>query len=165
MVWHPLKEARAQKSNSATICLEIGHGSGSIPDKLISFTLHRYDASPHSIRLIETYYKEIFSKSYSQSATSAWYRHQQGIVIGCTLSVILFSTGMNLILEYSMQARVSNFTTNNTTLSLLCAFMDDLSLMYSTVCGAQTLLSWCITRLGWPRVQSLQIRFYCLSQG
>ena len=46
-----------------------------------------------------------------------------------------------------MQVRVPKFTTNNTTLPLLRAFMDDLSLMSAKVSGAQTLLSRCITAL------------------
>ena len=31
-------------------------------------------------------------------------RHRRGILAGCTLSIILFLAGMNIILEYSMQA-------------------------------------------------------------
>ena len=149
MVWHALKEARAQKSNLAVIWLDIANAYWSIPHKLIVFALHRHGVSPQWISLIETYYKGIFSKSLSQSATSSWHRHQQGIFAGCTLSIILFLAGMNIILEYSMQARVPQFTTNNTALPLLRAFMDDLSLMSSTVSGAQTLLSRCITALNW----------------
>ena len=60
---------------------------------------------------------------------------------------------MNIILEYSMQARVPQFTTNNTVLPLLRAFMDDLSLMSSTVSGAQTLLSRCITAVNWAGLE------------
>ena len=153
MVWHALKEARAQKSNLAIIWLDIANAYGSIPHKLIAFALHRYGVSPQWIRLIETYYKGIFSKSFSESATSACHRHQRGIFAGCTLSIILFLAGMNIILEYSMQARVPKFTTNNTTLPLLCAFMDDLSLMCTKVSGAQTLLSQCITALTWAGLE------------
>ena len=90
MVWHALKEERAQKSNLAVIWLDISNAYGSIPRKLIVFALHRYGFSPQWIRLIETYYKGIFSKSFSQSATSSWHRHQWGIFAGCTLSIILF---------------------------------------------------------------------------
>ena len=88
------------------------------------------------IRLIETYYEGIFSKSFSESATSAWHRHQWGIFAGFTLSIILFLAGINIILEYSMQTNVPKFTANNTTLPLLPAFMDDLSLMTTKVSGA-----------------------------
>ena len=49
--------------------------------------------------------------------------------------VLIKRDGMNIILEYSVQARVLKFTTNNTALLLLRAFMDDLSLMSSTVSG------------------------------
>ena len=54
---------------------------------------------------------------------------------------------MNIILEYSAQVKVLKFTTSNTELPLLRAFMDDLRLMSSTVSGAQTLLSRCTTAL------------------
>ena len=60
---------------------------------------------------------------------------------------------MNLILEYSLQTMVPKFTTNNTTLPLLFAFMDDLSLMTTKVSGAQTLLSRCITALTWAGLE------------
>ena len=101
-----LKEVRVQKSNLATVWLDIVNAYGSIPYKLIVCALHRYGVSPQWIRLIETYYKGVFSISFSESATSAWHRHQQGIFAGSTLSIIIFLAGMNIILEYSMQARV-----------------------------------------------------------
>ena len=44
-----------------------------------------------------------------------------------------FLAGMNIILDYSMQTRVPKFASNNTTLPLLRAFMDDLSLMTTKV--------------------------------
>ena len=153
MAWHALKEARAQKSNLATIWLDIVNAYGSIPHKLIAFALHRSGVSPQWIRLIETYYKGSFSESFSESATSALHRHQRGIFAGCTLSIILVLAGVNIILEYSMQARVPKFITNNTTLPLLRAFMDDLSLISAKVSGAQTLLSRCITALTWAGLE------------
>ena len=69
------------------------------------------------------------------------------------LSIILFLAGMNIRPEYSMQPRVLKFTTNNTTLPLLCAFIDDLSLMSAKVSGAQTLLSSSITALTWAGLE------------
>ena len=153
MVWHALKEARTHKSTLATIWLDIANAYGSIPHKLIIFALRRYGVSPQWIRLVENYYKGIFSKSFSESATSAWHRHHRGIFASCTLSIILFLAGMNIILEYSAQVKVPKFTTNNTELPLLRAFMDDLSLMSSTVSGAQTLLSRCTTALTWAGLE------------
>ena len=153
MVWHALKEARAQRSNLAVIWLDIANAYGSIPHKLIVFTLHRYGVSPQWIRLIETYHKGIFSKSFSQSGTSSWHRHQRGIYAVCTLSIILLLAGMNIILEYSQQSRAPQFTTNTTALPLPRAFMDDLSLMSSKVSGSQTLLSRCVIALTWAGLE------------
>ena len=49
-----------------------------------------------------------------------------------------------------MQARIPRFTANNTTLSLLPAFLDNLS---STVSQGQTLLSRCTAALTWARFE------------
>ena len=133
--------------------MDIANAYGSISHKLIVFALHRYGVSPQWIRLIETYYEGIFSKSFSESATSAWHRHQWGIFAGFTLSIILFLAGINIILEYSMQTNVPKFTANNTTLPLLPALMNDLSLMTTKVSGAQTLLSWCTTAFTWAGLE------------
>ena len=100
-------------------------------------------------KLIETYFKGIFSKLFSESTTNAWHKHQQRIFAGYTVSIILFLGCMNIILEHSMEARVPAFTTNNTTLPLLCAFMGDQSPMSTKVSGAQILFPQCITALIW----------------
>ena len=96
MVLHYLKEARAHKSTLATIRLDIANAYGCVSHKLILFALRRYGISPQWIRLLENYYKGIFSKSFSESATSAWHRHNQGIFASCTLSIIFFLAGMNI---------------------------------------------------------------------
>ena len=98
-------------------------------------------------KLIETYFNGIFKKLFSESTTSAWHKHQQRIFAGCTVSIILFLGSMNIILEHSVEARVPPFTTNNTTLPLLCAFMEDQSPMSTKVSGAQILFPQCITEL------------------
>ena len=152
MVWHALKEARTHKSTLATIWLGIANAYGSIAHKLIIFALRRYGVFPQWIRLVQNYYKRIFSKSFSESATRAWHRHHQGIFACCNLFKILFLAGMNIMQEYSGQVKVPKFTTNSTELSLLRTFMDDLSLS-STASRAQTLLSGCTTALTWAGLE------------
>ena len=137
MVWAALKEAKSKNLSLATIWLDIANAYGSIPHKLIIFALHQYGVSRKWIHLIESYYCGIFSKSFSQEAPSSWHRHQQrGIFAGCTLSIILFLAGMNIILEYSLLATTPQFHLNNIPLPPMRAFMDYLSIMSSTICGA-----------------------------
>ena len=162
MVWLSLKEARAEKSSLSTIWLDIANAYGSIPHKLIIFALKRYGVPPFWIKLIETYYQGIFSKSFSESAKSSWHRHQRGIFQGCTLSIILFLAGMNIIIEYASVAKVPKFIFKNTELPLLRAFMDDLSLMSSTVSGAKHLLSRCITALTWAGLEFRADKSRCI---
>ena len=139
IVWVGLKEAKSKNLSLATIWLDIANAYGSIPHKLIIFALFRYSVSPKWIHLIETYYSGIFSKSFSQEAPSSWHRHQRGIFASCTLSIILFLAGMNIILEYSLVATTPQFYLNNISLPPMRAFMDDLNLMSSTVYGVKTL--------------------------
>ena len=103
-VWSALKEARSNKSDLATIWLDIANAYGSIPHKLIFFALKRYGVHDHWISLVQNYYVGIYSKSFSESAPSNWHQHQRGIFAGCTLSIILFLAGMNIILEYVLVA-------------------------------------------------------------
>ena len=89
MVWHALKEGRAQKSHLATIWLDIANAYGSIPHKLTLFALRRYGVFPQWIRLTETYYKGIFSKPFSKSATSASHS-RKFLLIACFVYFFFF---------------------------------------------------------------------------
>ena len=153
-VWSALKEARSNKSDLATIWLDIANAYGSIPHKLIFFALKRYGVHDHWISLVQNYYVGIYSKSFSESAPSNWHQHQRGIFAGCTLSIILFLAGMNIILEYVLVACAPHFVTSSkVSLPLVKAFMDDVNLMSSSVSGAQTLLARYATALQWAGME------------
>ena len=77
MVWAALKEAKSKSLSLATIWLDITSAYGSIPHKRIIFAPHRYGVSLRWIHLIEPYYSEIFSKSFSQEASSSWHRRKR----------------------------------------------------------------------------------------
>jgi len=42
----------------------------------------------------------LWSKSFYPTAQSSWHQHFKGIFIGCTLSIILFLSGINIVIEY-----------------------------------------------------------------
>ena len=137
MVWGALKEARCNKLNVANIWLDIANAYGSIPHRLIFFALERYSVHEHWISLIKAYYSGIYSKSFSSSAPSSWHQHFKGIFAGCTLSIILFLAGINVIIEYAILSKAPPFIySGKVSLSLVKAFMDDMSLMSSSVPGA-----------------------------
>ena len=123
MIWWVLKEARAKKSSTASIWLDIANVYGSILRKLIFFALGRHGIPNQWIQIVKSYYVGIFSKSFSESATGSWCRHQRGIFAGCTISSILFLAGMNVILQYSLYTNVPRFVIKNNPLPLVRAFM------------------------------------------
>ena len=81
----------------------------SIPYRFIFFALERYGVHEHWISLIKAYYSGIYSKSFSSSAPSSWHQHFKGIFAGCTLSIILFLAGINVIIVYVILSKAPPF--------------------------------------------------------
>ena len=109
MMWSALKETQSTKSSLANIWLDIANAYGSIPHRLLFFALERYGVDPHWISLIKIYYSGIYSRSFSQSAPSSWHQHFKGIFAGCTLSIILFLAGINVVIEYTLASSARKF--------------------------------------------------------
>ena len=150
MVWSALKEARKNKSTVANIWLDIANAYGSIPHRLIFFALERYGVDSKWISIIKKYYSGLYTKSFSNSASSSWHQHFRGIFAGCTLSIILFLSGINVIIEYVLTSEAKQVThSTNVSLPLVRAFMDDLNLMSTSIADTQDLLSKCTTALSW----------------
>ena len=150
MVWSALKEARQNKSSVSNIWLDIANAYGSIPHRLIFFALERYGVANKWITIIKNYYAGLYTKSFSHSAPSIWHQHFRGIFAGCTVSIILFLAGINIIIEYTLTSTASNFIlSSKVSLPLVRAFMDDLNLMSTSVTGTQNLLSKCTKALSW----------------
>ena len=102
------------------------------------------------ISVIQKYYAGMYSKSFSHSAPSEWHQHLRGIFQGCTISIILFLVGINIIIEYTLTSDAPNFIhSSKTSLPLVRAFMDDLNLMSTSVPETQKLLSKCTDALSW----------------
>ena len=150
MVWSALKDARVNKSSVANIWLDIANAYGSIPHRLIFFALERYGVDNKWIAIIKNYYAGLYTKSFSHSAPSTWHQHFRGIFTGCTVSIILFLAGINIIIEYALASNASNVVlSNKVSLPLVRAFMDDLNLMSNSVSGTQDLLLKCTEALSW----------------
>ena len=146
MVWEGLKSAKGGKSDLSAVWLDVANAYGSIPHRLIFFALKRYGVPTKWIEIIEKYYSGIWSKCFSNSSPSSWHRHQRGIFTGCTISIILFLAGINVILEFALALETSFVKECNLGMK---AFMDDLFLMSSSVETTQLLLTRCTEALMW----------------
>ena len=150
MVWNELKSSKSQKGSLAAIWLDIANAYGSVPHQLIFFALRRYGVPEHWVKLIMNYYKGLWSISQSSSAPSSWHHHLRGIFIGCTASIILFLSAINVVIEYIFNCRV--FREANLNSPCTKAFMDDLFLQTSSVVSTELLLQRCTFVLSWARM-------------
>ncbi|KAK0136924.1 hypothetical protein N1851_026894 [Merluccius polli] len=65
--------------------------------------------------------------------TIDWQRLEVGIVTGCTISVILFSTAMNLLIKSAEKLRWGAVLTSGIQQEPIKAFMDDLTITAKSV--------------------------------
>ena len=100
LVWEELKDSKLKHSNIAAVWLDIANAYGSVPHQLIFTALERYGIPLPWIKLIKSYYKGLWSCSFSSDAPSSWHQHFRGIFTGCTISIILFLAAINIVLEY-----------------------------------------------------------------
>ena len=101
MIWDAFKSAKSSKSLVAAVWLDVANAYNFIPHKLIFFALQRYGVPEKWIRLVRTNYSGLWSKSFCPIVSSSWYQHEKGIFIGCTLSIILFLSGINVVIEFT----------------------------------------------------------------
>ena len=155
MVWEALKDARAKKKGIINIWLDIKNAYGSIPHQLIYLALERYGIPKEWIDLVKFYYDGLWSKSFSGTAPSSWHHHKKGIFAGCTLSIILFLCGINIIIEYACLSSAKEYVlSTGVSVPLLRAFMDDMDIMAPSVSAGKDILERCSTTLKWARMES-----------
>ena len=93
-----LHEARIDHKNLTVVWLDLANAYGSIPHKLIETALRHYHIPDSARNLIMNYFNGINLRFSSNTFTTNWLQLEKGIVTGCTISVILFVMGMNMII-------------------------------------------------------------------
>ena len=100
------------------------------------------------------YYDGLWTRLSTASAQSEWTRLERGIFAGCTLSVILFLAGFNILIEFVSAKRFPSFQLENgNSLPLLRGFMDDLSVMTTGVPYGREILERVEFVLEWARMK------------
>ena len=148
LVWSALQNSTAESSDLTAIWLDIANAYGSVPHQLIFSALQRYNVPSSWIALVKVYYENIYSKCFSELSPSHWQQHFRGIFVGCTLSIILFLSAMNMIIEFALPLQYC--TVNGC--PPMKAFMDDLFIMSTSTQSSQELLDRTVCALSWARM-------------
>ncbi|XP_052238470.1 uncharacterized protein LOC127849759 [Dreissena polymorpha] len=93
-----LYEARINKMNLTIVWLDLANAYGFIPHQLIQEALQHYHVPEHARSLIRSYYSNIHLRFSCKSFTTSS-SLKKGIVTGCSIFVIRFVMGMNMILR------------------------------------------------------------------
>ncbi|XP_067296477.1 uncharacterized protein [Pseudorasbora parva] len=147
-----IREAKESKGDLATLWLDLANAYGSIPHKLVETALVKHHV-PVKIRiLIMDYYNNFSARVSSGQVTSSWHQLEKGIITGCTISVSLFSLAMNMIVKSAEVECRGPKSKSGTRQPPIRAFMDDLTVMTTSVPGCRWLLQGLERLISWARM-------------
>ena len=91
------------------------------------------------------------ANAYGSVPPSSWHHHLTGISIGCTASIILFLSAINVLIEHISSVTEDEIYKTMTSTPVK-AFMDDMFLMSPSIPATHVLLDRCAVALIWARM-------------
>jgi len=122
------KEAQENNGDIVVIWLDLANAYGSVPHQLIQNTLHLYHVPVRFRQMLQHYFNGFTLKFSTRDITTDWHRLEICIVTGCTISVVLFSTAMNLIVKSAEKTSRGLNMASGTIQSPTREFMDDMTI-------------------------------------
>jgi hypothetical protein len=148
-----LREARINHGDLTVVWLDLANAYGSIPHQLIEEALKHYHIPDHINKLIKSYLGNIQLRFTTHAYTTSWLRLEKGIITGCTISVVLFVMGMNLIIKAAERESRGPKTTSGIRLPSNRGFMDDMTVTTQTHVQARWILTALDETATWARMK------------
>ena len=129
------KDKKVNKKDLTVVWLDLTNAYGTIPHTLIEESPKHYHTciSKHFRGIIRSYFGGINLQFTTNRFTTTWQPLQKGIVTGCTISVILFVMGMNMIIKAGERETRGPKTSSNIRQPPNRGFMDDLIITTDTI--------------------------------
>ncbi|XP_052237947.1 uncharacterized protein LOC127849270 [Dreissena polymorpha] len=147
-----IREAKVNKSDLTVVWLDLANAYGSIPHKLIESALQYYHIPEHIQGMINAYFSGMKLRFMVGEKMTAWQRLEKGIVTGCTISVVLFVMGMNLIINPANKETRGPKTSTGLHLPTNRGFMYDLTVTTQTHIQARWVLKVLEEAATWARM-------------
>ena len=148
-----VREARESKGDLVVLWLDLKNAYGSIPHQLVELTLQKYQVPEKLLQLIKGYYSNFQLRFTTNDFVTEWHKLEVGIITGCTISVILFATAMNLLCKSAEAECRGPVTVSGIRQPPIRAFMDDLTVTTKAVTGARWLLTGLQDIISWARME------------
>ena len=94
-----IHEAKTGRKDLTVFWLDLANAYGSIPHQLIYKALQHYHIDGHIQKITTSYLEGIQLRFTVEDLLTRWQKLEKGIVTGCTVSVVLFIMGMNLLIN------------------------------------------------------------------
>ncbi|XP_061093280.1 uncharacterized protein LOC133125737 [Conger conger] len=147
-----IREARENKGNLSVLWLDLANAFGSIPHKLVQFTLMKHHVPSRCRDLIADYYNNFRMRVSSGATSSSWHKVEVGIITGCTISVTLFSLAMNMLIKSAEPECRGPRSKSGQRQPPIRAFMDDLTVTTESVPGCRWILKGLVKLVEWARM-------------
>ena len=123
-------DAHANKKNLCVSWIDLANAYGSVRHSMILFTLEWYHVPSGFAQTVFTYYEGLIASVIVGSEQTSWFRYQQGVFQGCTLSTMLFDTAFNTMFDSIIGYEEDmgyQFTSADVTL-LVSGYADDIGI-------------------------------------
>ena len=136
-----IKEARRKHKSLAVCWIDIANAYGSVHHDLIRFSLEHYHAPPHMVEVVANLYSNLTGIAQTKQWTTEPFLMQIGVYQGDPLSVVIFNTVMNTLVETICQSNHLGFSlTNSSHRCNLLQYADDTCLTTNSPAACQALL-------------------------
>ena len=135
-----LKEAVQHKKSLAMVWLDLEKAYPNVPHQLIKYSVEHYNFPPTLSTLIMSDFNRMKMRFTVGKNTTRWQNLEKGIMAGCTVSVVLFITAMNVIIS-AVETECRGPESISGVRHPPCrAFMDDITAMTSSITGTRWVL-------------------------
>ena len=135
-----IKEAKEGKKDLVVVWLDIANAYGTIPHSMIMQSLRKAHVPEEVCELVESYYSDVAIRFTTMNFTTEWQKVEQGIITGCTLSVILFALAMTLLVASCKKETKGPKTETGQRQENSRLFMDDIATTTETLVQTKHLL-------------------------
>ena len=153
MIWHQIQTAKTEKKDLNVVFLDLANAFGSVPHSLIWSSFHYFKVPEIVVNLVKAYFQDIRLCASIADFTTGWQRLEVGIMAGCTVSPLAFTMAMEVIIRASKWVVGGERLQNGMRLPPIRAYMDDMTLLTTTVPCTKRLLDRVNKNLKWASMK------------
>ena len=159
-----LSEAHSNHKSLAVCWLDLANAYGSVHHSLIGYSLHHYYASPQFLSTVQSLHTGLNAKVITAEWETPVIPLQKGVYQGDPLSVVIFNTVMNTLIDtVSLRTDLGyKFSNSARTINIL-QYADDTCLVANSPASCQYLLSMVSDWLRWSGMAAKVPKCQCVS--